>query len=92
MLKVFKYELEIDDEQKIELPERATILALEVQRNVPCLWCLVDPKDQKIARQILCYGTGQPMPSDILVEFDFVATTQHSNGDLVLHWLVEKAK
>ena len=42
MHRILKYQLEIKDEQKIKVPCCSKLLKLNVQKDVPCLWVLVD--------------------------------------------------
>lgn len=40
---VKKYDLEVADVQKIEMPVMAQLLCIQVQDEVPKLWALVNP-------------------------------------------------
>lgn len=94
MLKVFKYPLDILDEQKINLPKGAECLSIQEQHDQFCLWALVDPDEQMVERRaIYCIGTGNPVYDiDLMKQTDFISTTLYRNGSLVWHWFVEKAK
>lgn len=59
MKTIFKYELQIDDEQSIEMPKDAEIISLQVQHGVPCIWAIVDTDKEKESRVFHTYGTGQ---------------------------------
>ena len=56
-MNVYKYELEITDEQIIRLPFAAEILTVQMQRDKCCLWALVDPRNELNERTICIYGT-----------------------------------
>lgn len=64
-MNVYKYELEITDEQIIRLPFAAEILTIQMQGDKCCLWALVDPMNESEERTICIYGTGRPIPNKI---------------------------
>jgi hypothetical protein len=79
---IWKYELEVTDEQVVTLPAGARILALQVQHGQPCLWALVDPDAAKTPWKFRTVGTGHR------VDFDtgsYVGTYQVRGGALVFH-------
>lgn len=55
---IHKYPLSPVSTQTIELPAGATILTVQMQRNTPTLWALVDPAAAKVHRTFAIYGTG----------------------------------
>jgi len=63
-LTIWKYELETVDVQKFQMPEKAEILTVQVQKGVPCLYVLVNPNFvvEKEERTIVIYGTGHQIP------------------------------
>ena len=85
MKTIFKYPLEVTDDQEIEVPECFNPLSVQVQRGSPCLWAEVDPGcPRTIKRQILIVGTGHPLPDDHDV-WDYIGTFQMYDGELVFH-------
>ena len=91
--KVFRYPVELTDEQVITMPEGAQILSvarregsrvvLGVGSNEAVeLWALVDPYAPPEQRHIRVIGTGHPVPSD---ELDFLGTVQLAQGLLIFH-------
>lgn len=44
------------------MPVGAQILSIQVQRDEPQLWALVDPEKEKETRTLQIYGTGRDMP------------------------------
>lgn len=64
-MNVYKYELEITDEQTIRLPFNAEILTIQMQRDKCCLWALVDPRNELEERTICIHGTGHPIPDGV---------------------------
>ena len=83
---IWKYPLEVADEQKIRVPAGARPLCVQVQRGVPCLWMHVDPDCGMVNHRVLCCGTGNP--ADVGTA-KYVSTTQHHDGALVFHWFYE---
>ena len=62
-MRIYKYPLEITDEQHVAMPRGAKLLSVQVQRGVCCLWALVNEKfskDLDYARAIHIVGTGNP--------------------------------
>lgn len=64
MKKVLKYPLILEDEQHIDMPLGAEILTLQLQRDQPYVWALVDTKNHYRAKTIYTVGTGRPVPED----------------------------
>lgn len=58
---IFKYRLDIENLQIIEMPIGAQILHVDNQRGELCLWALVTPGMITKDRVIEIIGTGQPM-------------------------------
>jgi hypothetical protein len=44
---IYKYTLEVTDEQEVKMPANAQILCVQVQHGRPTLWALVDTKAEK---------------------------------------------
>ena len=82
-MKIFKYQLETTDLQQIEMPEGATILCIQTQNNVPCIWAMVNPINQNIKRSFEIFGTGHSIPNS--GERKYIGTYQLSSGLLVFH-------
>lgn len=61
MIKVFKYQLGVVDEQMVRIPIGAEFLHLAVQNKILCLWAKVDPSAEKTERLIFIHGTGHEM-------------------------------
>lgn len=82
---IWKYELETTDEQSIEMPEGAQILALQVQNGQPCLWAQGDPEKQRQRRHFRIYGTGHSIISIENKRLEYVGTYQSLGGAFVGH-------
>lgn len=82
MKTLYKYPLEVTDEQTIELPKGAEILCVQVQKEAPCIWAKVDPTPSIIEQvAIKTYGTGELFPDGE----EYIGTYQLYEGDLVYH-------
>lgn len=81
---IWKFPLEITDEQNVMMPEGAVILSAQSQSDTLCLWAKVDAKAPLSRRTIRIFGTGHPVPDEPLI---FIATAQMLNawGPLVWH-------
>lgn len=80
---IWKFELEINGEQAVSMPEGAEILSLQVQRGKPCIWVMVDSAARsQEQRWFKTFGTGHPIEYALGA---FVGTYQLKDGDLVFH-------
>jgi hypothetical protein len=82
---IWKFPLEITDVQTIDVPEGSKFLAVQVQRDVPCLWVLVDPTAPKERFEIHTVGTGNPAPDGL----EYLGTYQVVALNLVFHVFVD---
>ena len=83
-MKIFKYKLEVKDQQIIGLPYKHKILHFGFQKEVLYFWALVDEEAvEKTNKQFFIFGTGNPLPKGIdklkhlatvLQETDFIST------------------
>ncbi len=58
MITIFKYHLQIQDSQKIEIPVLAKLLSAQEQNGELILWALVNTNNDKLQIEIECLGTG----------------------------------
>ncbi len=82
MITIWKYALEVQDTQWIELPRGAKALSVAVQDEVPCLWCQVDTEAVQDSVLVITHGTGHPMKKD---NMRFIGTYQLDGGSFVGH-------
>lgn len=61
-MKIFKYRLEIRDEQTLMLPRFGEILHVGVQDSQLCIWVWVDEHDSLDPHLFAVIGTGNPIP------------------------------
>ena len=78
---IYKYPLQIMDEQKIVMPVDAELLTVQMQGSQPCLWAVVDPTKSLESRKILIRGTGHDCPG----VGRYISTFQMQGGALVFH-------
>jgi hypothetical protein len=84
MLKIFKYQLPVDDYFSLQIPAGSRILSVDVQHGVPCMWVLVDPANSAVTRRFRFAGTGHPITESI-EQLDFIGTFQMHGGSLIFH-------
>ncbi len=82
-MKIFKYELDIDDLVLLPLPQGAQILTVQIQGPLICLWAIVDPKAKVCQRRLLWRGTGHELGE--AERGAYVGTVLARGGSLVLH-------
>lgn len=94
MRKIYKYKLETTDLQVVEVPKldgtssfKEQLLNIEVQNETPCMWCLVDEKEEAQEIKIRIVGTGNPMP--VLSKDDYLGSYMQCDGRLVFHVFLE---
>jgi hypothetical protein len=89
MKRIFKYEFAIDDDVIVHLPVNAEILTIGSQGDIPCIWAIINTKQELEPRHFKIFGTGHPMPDTITRTHEFRATLQLSGG-LVFHVFEQK--
>lgn len=81
---IYKYSLDIIDEQEVELTEWAQPLSVQFQNNRLCMWAKVNDSPLMQRIRVSIFGTGCPLPEDINY-YTFLGTVQHGDGSLVWH-------
>lgn len=82
-MKIWKFSLDIIDQQTIAMPLDAKILTVQMQMGGAQLWALCNENQtQTEDRSIAIYGTGNPMPEE---PGEYIATFQGMGGALVWH-------
>ena len=87
-MNVYKYELEITDEQTIKLPLCSQMLTIQMQGNKCCLWALVDPTHELEERTICIHGTGHQIKDGNKLKY--ISTFQIPHLGLVFHSFEKK--
>jgi len=80
---IFKYVIPTTDEFQIRMSKGATVLTVDVQNGLPCIWALVDKNAEQEYRSFRLLGTG--FPSDDVSGDQYVGTVLLHGGALVLH-------
>lgn len=80
---VYKYQLPLQDNFQLHLPEGARCLSVQVQYGTPCLWALVNPEAPVEKRQFRMAGTGHPI--ELVESLSFIDTFQLEGGSLIFH-------
>jgi len=81
---IFKYPLTSQQTQIIQMPKGAQILTLQMQKDTPCIWALldVDIDNPKEFRTFELYGTGHPIyPRDRT----YIGSFQVDEGHYIFH-------
>lgn len=81
MKTIWKYSFNGTGAQLFLMPSGATILSLQVQHGILCMWALVNTEAPLETREFRVFGTGHQISEDILT---FVGTFQ-VNEVLVFH-------
>lgn len=77
---MWKFQLELSSgSQQISMPDVADVVHFEMQGEKPCIWAHVDPNADRETRYFSIYGTGHPIPDDLV----YHKTCQH--GQFVWH-------
>ena len=85
---IYKYPLEVTDDQFINIPKDYQILTVQVQNGRPCLWAEVDPKLPMDCVHIVIVGTGHSIHDDD--EMKYIGTFQLESGSFVGHCFISK--
>lgn len=87
MQTIWKFPLDITDEQEIALPWGAVPLTVQMQGDQLCLWVRVNPENLPLMRHTIhIYGTGNPIEEeygDVLERY--LGTVQSHGGRFVWH-------
>jgi len=80
---IYKYELEISNDQEVHLPKGYEILTVQEQKGIACMWVLHDDTTTRDDMTVITiYGTGHKVPDN---PGTYVGTFQIHNGQLVFH-------
>lgn len=79
---IYKYKLDIVDEQVVKMSIRGKILSAQNQKGELCIWVKEKPNDPSSNRVIKIIGTGNPI-EELDEELEFIDTVQI--GQFVWH-------
>lgn len=82
---IYKYPFQVEGEVEIEMPKGARVLCVQVQRDIPCIWAIIEPSQPIVEiRHFRVFGTGQPM--DMHPDFlHYIGTFQLAGGNFIGH-------
>ena len=84
MKTIYKYPLKADEYQMITMPRSAQILTVQAQKEMPCVWALVETNNEPEERYFRMAGTGHLLgPKDKLLRY--IGTFQIMRDNLVFH-------
>jgi hypothetical protein len=89
MRTIYKYPIEVVDEQIVKMPQFSKILTVQLQRNHVCIWAEVETDEPIVDYELFIFGTGHEIPP--YLKKRYIGTFQLLGGDLVFH-LYEKLK
>lgn len=81
-MKIWKFDLTLDERQELELPEGAEILTAQLQMGVVRLWALCDGRAALTKRVIATYWAGNVIPDNAGT---YIATVQSHGGQRLYH-------
>ena len=79
--KIYKYQLDITDEQRVMMPLGACVLSVQEQQGRLCMWVMVNPEQPLVESIIEIYGTGHDVNNDGSMMYHATVVM----GDLVWH-------
>jgi hypothetical protein len=85
MRTIWKYPVSVVDRFSLDLPKGYMFLDVQVQREMPMLWVLVDAEAEKERVDFAVVGTGNPFPDPDEGEYWSIGTFQMCGGALVFH-------
>ena len=78
---IWKFPLEITEEQLVEIPRAARPLSVQFQGDGLVLWAMVDPAEALIVQRIAILGTGED--ATWLKDWTYLGTVQERYRPLV---------
>ena len=88
-MEIWKYRLEVEDLQKVEVPEGAQFLSLIEQAEQPTLYFLVNPEQEKKAQiTFAILGTGKAVDVEFFDRYRYLGTISTLAGRLIWHIFV----
>jgi len=85
---IWKYELEVTDDQIVSIPQNSQPMSVDVQNGQVCMWVYVEDPEQHEKRDlhIKIFGTGNHFEKPGPVhDMRFIGTFQQLNGRFIGH-------
>ena len=87
---IWKYDLEVKTIQGIKMPVGTKPISVDVQRNVPRLWAIVDLNAaEKDLYTVYTFGTGSPIPAR---DFTHIGSYMLYESSEVYHVFMEETQ
>lgn len=83
-MKIFKYHFPVENRVVIMMPKDAHILTVQMQRETPCIWAIVDETVEVEARHFRIINTGEDIDFDI-PSSRYIGTFQSFSGNYFGH-------
>ncbi|MDD1539422.1 hypothetical protein JSO63_02710 [Riemerella anatipestifer] len=84
---IYKYPLQVEDEQIISMPKGAEILTVQEQQGKPCLWALANPQAKKEEVKLVMVGTGDIFNTQ---NIRYIGTCQLINRLFPVHIFIQE--
>lgn len=85
---IFKWTLQLEDEQVLSVPVGTKLLSVQMQHGSPQVWGICfSPASSMKKITVFIHGTGHPITREVLGRF--LGTFQMKDGTLVFHVFVE---
>jgi len=78
MKEIWKFAISVKDKQAVQMPKEAKILCVQVQREIPCIWALVDSSIEFEPRIFVTKGTGHAHPDETWKTLKYIGSYQLS--------------
>lgn len=85
MLRIYKYPFEVEDTLYIEMPHGASILTVQTQSGVPCIWAIVDDEQPPDIYRFKLVGTGHSIDIPKASLDHYIGTFQLIEGGFIGH-------
>ena len=81
-IRIWKYELQVENEQEVDIPKAHTVLTVAIQNDAPCIWVEVDDSFETIPVKFITLGTGHVVNRNV---DKYIGSYQLHGGELVFH-------
>lgn len=65
MKTIYKYSFDVADEVSLNMPRGAEFLSIQVQKQRPTMWFLVDDSEELEEKRFRIYGTGFVLDNEV---------------------------
>jgi hypothetical protein len=75
---IWKFEINVTDEFTLEMPGEPVFLDVQMQSQRPVLWAIVQSDAPKKEHRFRVFGTGNPIPSELITSLQYINSFQES--------------